>query len=70
MARDGRGSYLEADANDRYVDQLADVLRALPGRTIDRNRVAVLTNKYYYFLLAALALFVFDLLITVRTFRL
>ncbi len=70
LARDGRGSYLEADANDRYVDQLADVLRALPGRTIDRNRVAVLTNKYYYFLLAALALFVFDLLITVRTFRL
>ncbi len=70
LARDGRGQYVEADAGERYVDKLADVLRSLPGRTIDRNRVAVSTNKYYYFLWIALALLAFDLLITVRTFRL
>ena len=70
LARDGRGQYIEADADGQYVNELATILRAQQGQTIDQNQVAVATNKYYYFLLAALGLLSFDLIITVRTFRL
>ncbi|CAN5144259.1 VWA domain-containing protein [soil metagenome] len=70
LARDGRGQYVEADANGRYVNELAGILRSLKGRVIDQHRVAVSTNKYYYFLLAALGLLALDLIITIRTFRL
>lgn len=70
LARDGRGQYIEADANGRYVNELAGILRSLKGRIIDQHHVAVSTNKYYYFLLAALGLLALDLIITIRTFRL
>lgn len=70
LARDGRGQYVEADANGRYINELAGILRSLKGRVIDQHRVAVSTNKYYYFLLAALGLLALDLIITIRTFRL
>lgn len=70
LARDGRGQFIEANANGRYVNELADLLRSLRGGVLNQQRVAVSTNKYYYFLLAALGLVVFDLLITIRTFRL
>lgn len=70
LARDGRGQYVEADVNGRYVNELAGIIRALKGRGIDQRRVAVSTNKYYYFLLAALGLLTLDLIITIRTFRL
>lgn len=70
LARDSRGHYIEADANGRYVNELAAILRSLKGRVIDQHRVAVSTNKYYYFLLAALGLLALDLIVTIRTFRL
>lgn len=70
LARDGRGEYIEADINDRYVNELAGTLRSLKGKATDQHRVAVSTNKYYYFLLAALGLITLDLIITIRTFRL
>ena len=70
LARDGRGQYIEADANGRYVNELADLLRSLRGGIMDQQRVAVSANKYYYFLLAALGLLLLDLLTTIRTFRL
>ncbi|AUD00343.1 vWA domain-containing protein [Spirosoma pollinicola] len=70
LTRDGRGQYLEADPNGLYVNKLAGIMRSLKGRGIDQHRVAVSTNKYYYFLLAALGLIVLDLIVTIRTFRL
>ena len=70
LARDSRGSYIEADADGRYVYELASVLRTLQGPLTNQQQVAVSTNKYYYFLLIALGLIVIDLLVTFRTFRL
>ncbi len=70
LARNGRGQYVETDANGRYVNELAGIIRSLKGQAIDQRRVAVSTNKYYYFLLAALGLLALDLIITIRTFRL
>jgi Ca-activated chloride channel family protein len=70
LARDGRGQYVEVDGNGRYINEVAGVLRGLKGRAVDQQRVAVSNNKYYYFLTAALALLVLDLIVTIRTFRL
>ncbi|WP_240543790.1 vWA domain-containing protein [Spirosoma foliorum] len=70
LARDGRGNYIEADANGRYVNELARVLRSLKGGTIHQHHVAVSTNKYYYFLLVALVFLALDIILTIRTFRL
>lgn len=70
LARDGRGQYIEADANGRYVNELVEVIQSIKGRAVDQQRIAVSTNKYYYFLLIALSLMALDLIVTVRTFRL
>ncbi len=70
LARDGRGQYVEAHANDRYIDELIGIIRSVKGRVVDQQRIAVSTNKYYYFVLVALALMALDLIVTVRTFRL
>jgi Ca-activated chloride channel homolog len=70
LARDGRGQYIEADTKGRYIDELAGVLRSMKGRVVDQERIAVSTNKYYYFVLGALLLMAMDLIVTVRTFRL
>ena len=70
LARDGRGQYVETDANGQYINDLAGILRSLKGQQTDQNRVAVSTNKYYYFLLAAIVFLALDLIVTIRTFRL
>ncbi|MFD2569457.1 VWA domain-containing protein [Spirosoma soli] len=70
LARDGRGQYVEADPDGRYVNELSGIIRSLRGRVVDQQRVAVSTNKYYYFVLIALILVALDLIVTIRTFRL
>ena len=70
LARAGRGQYIEADATGQYVNELAGIIHSLKGRASDARRAAVSTNKYYYFLLAALGLIALDLIVTIRTFRL
>ncbi|WP_420151641.1 vWA domain-containing protein [Spirosoma sp.] len=70
LARNSRGQYVEADANGRYINELAQVIRGLKGQNTSQGTLAVSTNKYYYFLLAALGFIALDLIITIRTFRL
>lgn len=70
LARDSQGQYVDVSASRRYVDELAGVLRSLKGRVVDQQRMAVSTNKYYYFVWIALVLMALDLIVTVRTFRL
>lgn len=70
LSRNGRGQYVEADPNGRYVNELAGIVRSLTGGITAQQRVAVSTNKYYYFLMAALGLLALDLIVTIRTFRL
>jgi Ca-activated chloride channel homolog len=70
LATDGQGSYHEADPDNRYLDGLTLALRQVQGRTINQRRIAVSTNKYYYFLLAALVLVAVDMVAVVRALRL
>jgi len=70
LARDGGGQYVETETNGRHINELAGMIRSLPGRVVDQQRIAISTNKYYYFVLVALGLLALDLIVTVRTFRL
>lgn len=70
LARDGRGQYVETDVNGRHTDELVSILQSTKGRVLDQQRMAISTNKYYYFVLVALGLIALDLIVTVRTFRL
>ncbi len=70
LARDGQGSYHDVETDSRHMDGLLAALRQLQGRTINQRQVAVSTNKFYYFLLAALLLLAVDLVAVVRTFQL
>ncbi|MBC3785314.1 vWA domain-containing protein [Spirosoma utsteinense] len=70
LARDSRGQYIEADVSGRYINELASLIQSVQGRVVDQQRIAVSTNKYYYFVLVALVLMALDLIVTVRTFRL
>ncbi|MGF7214331.1 Ca-activated chloride channel family protein [Spirosoma lacussanchae] len=70
LALETQGRYIEVESQDQHIDELASYMRSLQGRVVDQQQVAVSTNKYYYFVLAALVLILFDLIITVRTFRL
>ena len=64
------GNYVQADPDGRYVDELIQLVRGVRSAVTDEAQVAVATNKYYYFLIAAVVLLALDLIATVRTFRL
>ncbi|WP_128545270.1 vWA domain-containing protein [Larkinella soli] len=70
LAQSAGGAYLELNAASGTLDPLAQAIDGLENRLIDQRKLAVTTNKYYYFLLAALALIAIDLVVAVRTFRL
>ncbi|WP_338870850.1 VWA domain-containing protein [Spirosoma sp. SC4-14] len=70
LALNSRGQYIESTNDGQYVRQITSTLLTQHGLRIDQNRVSVSSNKYVYFLLAALILLAFDVIITVRTFRL
>lgn len=64
------GDYVQVDPDGRYLDELTQLVRGLRSAITDEAQVAVATNKYYYFLIAAVILLALDLIATVRTFRL
>ncbi len=70
LARDGRGQYIEIGTNTQWLSELTGMLMAVSGPIMNRQRVDVAADKYYYFLAGALSLLLIDLLATIRTFRL
>jgi len=70
LSKQTNGRYVQADPDGRYLDELIQTLRGLRSAVTDETQVAVATNKYYYFLIAAVVLLALDLIVTVRTFRL
>lgn len=70
LAQETQGQYIELTTATQHLTELTRFMLSLQGRVVDQQRVALSTNKYYYFVLAALGLLVLDLVVTVRTFRL
>ncbi|GAB3920124.1 vWA domain-containing protein [Larkinella terrae] len=70
FVKDTRGSYLELASSSGDLTTLVSAIQNLENRLVDQRKLEVTTNKYYYFLIAALVFIAVDILITVRTFRL
>jgi Ca-activated chloride channel family protein len=63
------GQYFEINENRNDVSKLINTISKIEGELRDTRFVDVSANRYFYFLLAALGLLIFDLLIQVKTVR-
>ena len=70
LVQQSQGKAYRIDNKKNELTSMIHDINSIEGQVIDRRQVAVVSNKYYYFLAIALGLLVLDLLITVRTFRL
>lgn len=70
LAKATNGNHYRVTNKINQLPQALDDMNAIQGRLVDSRQVAVVSNKFYYFLAAALGLLLLDVLITVRTFRL
>jgi len=65
-----RGFYYELNNTKNDIPQLINDVNHAEGTLVDSRTITVVSNKYYYFLGAALILILLDVLITIGTFRL
>jgi Ca-activated chloride channel homolog len=70
MAAAARGRYYELNNSRNDIPRLINDINQAEGTLVDSRTITVVSNKYYYFLGAALLLILFDVLITIGTFRL
>ncbi len=70
LASSTKGSYYELNNEKSEVNLMITDINKADGALIDTRTVTVVSNKYYYFLGAALLLILIDVLITIGTFRL
>ncbi|GLU57163.1 vWA domain-containing protein [Dyadobacter frigoris] len=70
MAISTKGSYYELNNEKNEINRMISEINNADGTLVDTRTVTVVSNKYYYFLGAALFLLILDILITIGTFRL
>lgn len=63
------GQYFEIGENSNEVSRLINTINKIEGELRDTRLVDVSANRYFYFLLGALLLLLFDVLINVKTIR-
>jgi Ca-activated chloride channel family protein len=63
------GQYFEINESRNDVNKLINSINKIEGQVRDTRLVDVSSNRYFYFLLAALLLLVLDVLISVRTVK-
>lgn len=63
------GQYFEINESRNDVNRLINAINKIEGQMRDARLVDVSSNRYFYFLLAALILLVLDVLVSVRTVR-
>ena len=69
LAKKADGDYFEINNRINEVPRLISSIAGIEGQLRDKREIDVSANKYYYFLIVALALIVLDTLITVRTMQ-
>ena len=67
LANQTSGQYFEINDSGNDVARLISTIDKIEGETRDTRLVDVSANRYFYFLIAALVLLVFDILLSVRT---
>jgi Ca-activated chloride channel family protein len=70
VASSARGFYYELNNSKNDIQLLINDINQAEGALVDSRTITVVSNKYYYFLGAALILILLDVLITIGTFRL
>ncbi|MCE7044687.1 VWA domain-containing protein [Dyadobacter sp. CY312] len=70
FAANAKGDYYELSNSKNEVGRMITDINNAEGTLVDSRTVTVASNKYYYFLGAALILILLDVLITIGTFRL
>ena len=63
------GEYFEINEQKNDVDRLINAINRIEGELKDAKEVDAKSNKYYYFLIAGLALLFIDLLFQVKLFK-
>ncbi len=67
VANQTGGQYFEINESGNDVSRLINTIRKIEGQVRESRLVDVSANRYFYFLLAALALLAIDVLLSVRT---
>ncbi|KAA6432748.1 VWA domain-containing protein [Dyadobacter flavalbus] len=70
MAAAAKGNYYDLNNVKNDIPLLINDIDKAEGTLVDSRTITVVSNKYYYFLGAALILLMLDVLITIGTFRL
>jgi Ca-activated chloride channel family protein len=61
------GQYFEINESRNDVNKLINTINKIEGEMRDARTVDVSANRYFYFILAALILFILDILISIKT---
>jgi Ca-activated chloride channel family protein len=61
------GQYFEINESKNDVSRLINTISKIEGQLRDARMIDVSANRYYFFLIAALALLIVDLLVNVKT---
>jgi Ca-activated chloride channel family protein len=69
LANKTGGQYFEINETKNDVSRLINTIGKIEGELRDARYVDVTANKYFYFLAAAAALFILDILINIKTVR-
>ena len=69
LATDTGGQYFEINERNNDVARLINTINSIEGELRDTRQIDVSANKYYYFLLAALVLLLFDVMTSFKTIR-
>lgn len=70
LASETGGQYFEINKSRNDVERLINTINDIEGELRDSKQVDTQSNKYYYFLFAALILMLIDLFISVKVIRL
>ncbi len=70
LATNSKGFYYQLNNEKNEINRMISDINNANGTLVDTRTVTVVSNKYYYFLGAALFLLLMDVLITIGTFRL
>jgi len=69
LAEKTDGMFFEISNDKNEMPQLIAEIQAIKGQKMDVRTVDVSSNKYVYFVWVALGLIIFDVLLTIRVFR-
>lgn len=69
LAQSTNGNYFEISGQQNAIVDVIEAINSVENRLIDSRKVAVVSNKYRYFLMVVLVLIALDILVTVSTFQ-